>query len=94
MRRGRRRDAGDDAAAVAFEIRHAGRAIVDDRQPPAAEIEIAQRRQAGMGAGKDVDLRRAMHVGEPVAPFWIVEFVLREAPAGQRRGVAMHDADA
>ncbi len=47
-----------------------------------------------MRRGEDIDARRAMRAGEPWPGRRIVERILRKAPAGERRRIAMHDADA
>ena len=78
----------------AGKIRHAGGAVVDDGEPAVRQVEVAQRREAGVGRGEHIDARGTAHVVEPGRVRRIVERVVREAPAGERRGIAVHDADA
>src|SRR5579864_3010338 len=47
-----------------------------------------------MRAGEDIDVGRGADLAGPLPPARIVEFILAELPAGQCRGVAMHDTDA
>ena len=87
-------DARDQAEPRAGEIRHAGGAVVDYRQPPAGQREVPQRRRAGMRRGKYVDARAPVDLGKPCPVCRIVERRGVETPAGEGGGVAVHDADA
>ena len=94
LRRRRGGDAGDEPEAGAGEIRHAGGAVIDDGQPSAIEGEIAQGGETGVGRGEHVDLGGLAYLAEPGMPRAVVEFVVRETPAGECAGIAMHDTDA
>ena len=94
MRAGGRADARDKPEAGAGEIRHAGCAVVDDGQAAGAQLEIAQDGKAGMGRGEHVDAGGAAHGVERGGCGRVIERVMREGPAGELGGVAMHDADA
>ncbi len=91
---GTRGDARDEPAALAGEVRHARRAVVGHDAAAVREVERARGRQAGVAAREDVHARVAERALDPAAVAGIVEGVLREAPAGQRRRVAVHDAHA
>ena len=53
-------DARRQAKVRAAKIRHAGGAVVDDGQPPAAEEKIAQGGETGVGRGEHIQLRGAV----------------------------------
>ena len=93
-RRWRGRDAADDAMARTAKVGHAGRAVVDHRVHPARTFVTAQRRQAGMAAGEDVDIGTAELVQQGCLCLGVVQPVLSKVPTGQRLRIAMHDADA
>ena len=79
----------------AGEIRHAGGAVVDDGQAAGAQRESRARRQDRCGSRRTRRRARLRRIGvEPGAARRIVERVVREAPAGERGRVAVHDADA
>ena len=57
------------------------------------QLEAAANRQAGVGAGKAVNIGRAKRLFEPRQRHRIIQAVVRKAPAGERFGVAVNDAD-
>ena len=75
------------------EIGHAGRAVVDDGQAAGAQMKVAQCGKTGVGRSKNVDARGPADGVERCARSRIVERVMRKGPAGERGGVAVHDAD-
>ena len=58
-----------------------------------AAIEATQGGQAGVGTGEDIDPGGGERGFDPVALGGIVQRGGVEAPAGERLGVAMDDAD-
>src|ERR1700704_1925027 len=91
LRRGRARNARREAETRVAEIRHSGGAVVHDERLPARRIEFLNHRQAGVRTREDVDAgsgeQRTRAFGT------LAQRLLRELPAGERFGVAVHDAD-
>src|SRR6267378_1932636 len=92
LRRGRARDARREAETRIAEIRHSGRAVVDDERRSARRDEFLHDRKAGMRAGKHVDAGSGEE--RPREPGTLAQGLLRELPAGEGFGVAVHDAEA
>ena len=91
---GMRGDAREEPASLPREVRHARGAVVGHDAAAVREVERARGRQAGVAAREDVHAGVAERALEPAAVAGIVQRFLREAPPGERRRVAVHDAHA
>jgi hypothetical protein len=93
MGRWRRGNPGQDAEVAARCVRHTGGAIVGD-DPCPVEIVRPHCRQAGMRAGKYVHVGLRERVDAPVVLARITQRGHIEAPARERLGISVNDADA
>lgn len=92
MGRGSRRNPGQDAKTAARCIPHARGAVIRDNLFLPV-IEQSHRRQAGMGAGEYVHSGPGENIGAPVMLSRIIQRGGVKAPARQRFGIAVDDAD-
>ena len=77
-------DAREQAGPIAAEVGHAGGAVVQHpgRLRPRGYGQCAEHRQAGMAAGKGIDLRGFEPAPHGGAVRGVLQVFLREAPAG------------
>ena len=91
-----RGDARQQPFLRAREVGHAGGAVVqhDGFKRGASARQCLEHRQAGVGGGEHIDLCRIEPAAHALPVRCVVKALGREAPAGQRLGITVHDGDA